>query len=471
MKIGKWSTNASNNNATPPDGWPEGQAPSTVNDCAREMMAGIKTLINDADYIDYDSSPSYLSSTTFSLSSADSKFEVGRRIKLFDTTTLYGTINSVSATFVQVRLDSGILTSSLSSCALGSLRNANHALPEAAFQQQNMIINGQMEFWQRTASLAAVTNFQYVADRFRFEQGSASGSVNIYRLDSSANAAYVPTLASAGVRLNSSMNVLCSAADTVVATNDYVGISYLVEGWDWQRIGHRPLALSFQVNTNKSGIYAVSMRNRGLSGCCVQQYTVSAVNTWQRVFLTFPEAPTTFTWDYQETAGCIIMWTLQAGSTFQTSAGPWTAANGIATSSQVNFMANAGNSWSITDVRLKVGYADTPVAMRPYAVEKALCQRYFWRGLPCAALNTQAYTASCVQTWPIKFPTTMRVTPSVSSVLSGATWNNLDSATYSFGSPNLEGGRFLVMSTAANPNCNIAFGANDYFAADAEYTT
>jgi len=39
--ISAYSQTAANNNATPPNGWPEGQAPSTVNDCAREMMAGI----------------------------------------------------------------------------------------------------------------------------------------------------------------------------------------------------------------------------------------------------------------------------------------------------------------------------------------------------------------------------------------------------------------------------------------------
>lgn len=39
--VSQWSTTAASNNATPPDGWPEGQAPSTVNDCAREMMAAL----------------------------------------------------------------------------------------------------------------------------------------------------------------------------------------------------------------------------------------------------------------------------------------------------------------------------------------------------------------------------------------------------------------------------------------------
>lgn len=36
-----WSTTAGSNNSSPPNGWPEGMARSSVNDCAREMMAAL----------------------------------------------------------------------------------------------------------------------------------------------------------------------------------------------------------------------------------------------------------------------------------------------------------------------------------------------------------------------------------------------------------------------------------------------
>ncbi len=41
-----WSETDSANTAAPPDGWPEHQAPSTVNDCARMMMGAIKRFWN-----------------------------------------------------------------------------------------------------------------------------------------------------------------------------------------------------------------------------------------------------------------------------------------------------------------------------------------------------------------------------------------------------------------------------------------
>lgn len=47
--ISQWSTSAASNNSAPPDGFPEGQAPSTVNDCAREVMAAVARQFQDSD--------------------------------------------------------------------------------------------------------------------------------------------------------------------------------------------------------------------------------------------------------------------------------------------------------------------------------------------------------------------------------------------------------------------------------------
>jgi hypothetical protein len=41
-----FSETAASNNASPPNGWPEGQSASSVNDCARELMAAVKRTWN-----------------------------------------------------------------------------------------------------------------------------------------------------------------------------------------------------------------------------------------------------------------------------------------------------------------------------------------------------------------------------------------------------------------------------------------
>ena len=47
--VSQYSTTAANNNSTPPDGAPEGMAPSTVNDTIREIMAGLAKWYSDTD--------------------------------------------------------------------------------------------------------------------------------------------------------------------------------------------------------------------------------------------------------------------------------------------------------------------------------------------------------------------------------------------------------------------------------------
>lgn len=47
--ISQWSTSAASNTSAPPDGAPEGQAPSTVNDCMREIMAASARQYQDTD--------------------------------------------------------------------------------------------------------------------------------------------------------------------------------------------------------------------------------------------------------------------------------------------------------------------------------------------------------------------------------------------------------------------------------------
>lgn len=131
-KVGKWSTTAANNNATPPDGWPEGQAPSTVNDCARENMAAIKTALQDMDFFDHDFTPTFINANSFSVpGDQTARIVAGRQLKLFDATTHIRAIGSASFTTVTtISLGAGTaLTSSLSSFAVSIINPNNSALP------------------------------------------------------------------------------------------------------------------------------------------------------------------------------------------------------------------------------------------------------------------------------------------------------------------------------------------------------
>lgn len=47
-EVSTWSLVAEDNNAHPPNGWPEGQSAASVNNCARELMRAIRSLYDNA---------------------------------------------------------------------------------------------------------------------------------------------------------------------------------------------------------------------------------------------------------------------------------------------------------------------------------------------------------------------------------------------------------------------------------------
>lgn len=114
--ISTWSTTAASNNSASPDGFPEGMAPSGVNDSAREVMAAVRTWYEDAQWIDYGYTHTYASGTSFTVAQdITADYVVGRRIRAVGsgTGTIEGSIatSSYSApnTTVTVTWDSGSL--------------------------------------------------------------------------------------------------------------------------------------------------------------------------------------------------------------------------------------------------------------------------------------------------------------------------------------------------------------------------
>lgn len=140
--ISTWSTvaNANGTLGSTPFYWPEGQAPSTVNDCARLMMATIRTQWNDAQWFNWGYTVARVSGTSFTVVTASANtvtlpaaFEPNGRIKLYDTSTIYGTVTTVSvssiSTLVTFVPDAGSLTASFSSVYNAILSASNSSIP------------------------------------------------------------------------------------------------------------------------------------------------------------------------------------------------------------------------------------------------------------------------------------------------------------------------------------------------------
>jgi len=136
-KISTWSTIADNNNMAVPNGWPEGQPPSSVNDCARLMMATIRTQMNDAQLVDWGFEVERASNNSFQATDAGGDavpvFEVGRRIKLISDSTIYATVtavvNGAGITTVTFLSDGLPLTAALDAVFTAILTPTNTSIP------------------------------------------------------------------------------------------------------------------------------------------------------------------------------------------------------------------------------------------------------------------------------------------------------------------------------------------------------
>jgi hypothetical protein len=144
MGIEDWSTTPGSNNAASPNGFPEGMAPSGVNNSARQVMADVRSWYEDAEWIKLGEnggsaySISFVSTTVFKFTSTDrrSLVPVHRRVKAgVGAGTIYGSItdNSLSASDTQVTVawDSGVLDASMSYISLGILKppTSNPSIP------------------------------------------------------------------------------------------------------------------------------------------------------------------------------------------------------------------------------------------------------------------------------------------------------------------------------------------------------
>lgn len=129
MSIKDWSTTADSNNSASPNGFPEGMAPSGVNNAAREVMASVREHYDAPEWRDWGHTIVYGSATTFTTSVGNGDttaiYHAARRVRAVGslTGTIYGTISSsafTTQTTVTVVWDSGSLSNEALTISLGT---------------------------------------------------------------------------------------------------------------------------------------------------------------------------------------------------------------------------------------------------------------------------------------------------------------------------------------------------------------
>ena len=191
---------------------------------------------------------------------------------------------------------------------------------------------------------------------------------------------------------------------------------------NWGTSDAKTITISFWVKASVTGTYPVSISNNAFDRAYVSTYTVSSANTWEKKTVTIA-GDTSGTWLTSNSLGINVMFGLDAGTNFDTTANEWVAGSKRSISSNVHFVANASATWQITGVQLEEGTSATPFEHLQYGQQLALCQRYYYQWNTSSANNFLMFAMGVGTTalyGDVKFPTTMRSNPS--SVTYGSGW-------------------------------------------------
>lgn len=271
---------------------------------------------------------------------------------------------------------------------------------------RNRIINGKMDIAQRGTSFSG-TSPGYTLDRWTTIGAGVTSAVTI------TQQADVPS----SNEFQSSLRTALTTADSAIATGDLFSQSQMIEGYNLRDLIGKTFTLSFWVRSSKTGIHCVRFGNSGNDRSYVAEYTISAANTWEYKTVTVSGGLiTAATWNWTTGRGLIVAWVMAAGATYQTTANAWQTGDFYATSNQVNCLDTIGNIFAITGVQLEPGGVATPFEQRPYGMELALCQRYYYKiSFSGSTTLGPATTGSGIAQTSVAIPVPFRSTPTVTT--------------------------------------------------------
>ena len=312
---------------------------------------------------------------------------------------------------------------------------------ENALGVRNLVINGDMRIAQRGTS---TTGLQYnndnnypCCDRWKFQEfGSTSYTASF----TGSQDTDVPS----GQGFTNSLKLACTTADTTVESDTQLIWAHNFEGQMLQHLkfgtsNAESLTLSFWVKSNLTGTFAVNLYNADNIRHATHTYSISTADTWEKITLTF-SGDTVDGFNNDNSFALAIRFLLAVGSNH--TSGTSTSgdfieydATRIAPSMTNNLGGSTSNYWQITGVQLEIGSV-TEFEHRPYDMELARCQRYYFAGDGVRMWNFTGGTIAVAI--PHLFPVTMRSTPTVtdpnSSARSAITKNGFSAYKNSIGS-------------------------------------
>jgi len=277
---------------------------------------------------------------------------------------------------------------------------------------RNRIINGAMVIDQRNAgaSVSTASINPYTVDRWQVVSNPAS------KFTAQQNAGSVTPPAG----FTNYLGITSSSAYSSAA-GDQMYILQNLEGYNTADLGFgtanaSAVTLSFRVYSSLTGTFGGALRNYGGTRSYPFTYTISSANTWTTISITIP-GDTSGTWVGASNAGSmIVFFNLGSGSTYQGTAGAWASADYRSATGSVSVVGTNGATFYITGVQLERGSTASSFEYRSYGAELALCERYYWKSAVGTynAIGSGSVTGSSQVSIYIKYPTTMRSSPTVS---------------------------------------------------------
>lgn len=229
---------------------------------------------------------------------------------------------------------------------------------------QNDIINGALDIWQRGTSFVGVASGSFSADRIKTEYISTSVNDVTQEIDVPHN------------NVNYSMKHNTTTAQPSIAAGDIYNFFYPMEGYELKKYVGNYLTLGFWVKSSTTGIFCVSFSNQGSDSSYIVEYTVNVADTWKYKAITIQVDTGLGTWDTTNLRGLAIRWVRAAGTNFQNTADTWHSGLYVATSNQVNNLANINDYLQIADITCNPGQYVTAKSLS-FVQENLRCQRYY----------------------------------------------------------------------------------------------
>jgi hypothetical protein len=316
--------------------------------------------------------------------------------------------------------------------------------------RKNKVINGAMQFAQRTTSDSGISssNTVRVLDRYQVRVNS----IGTWTVEQSTQSP--PGFAN-------SMRWQCTTADTSPGASDFIYMAHRFEGKNVQDLAKgtssaKPVTVSFWVRSTVTGSYSFRLVDNQNNRQIGQNYTVNQSDTWEYKTMTF-DGDMTGALNNDSGNRLSMMWWLAVGSN-RTSGSIPTSWETMTTADEAagqtaNIASSTSNNFFITGIQLEVGNNATEFEHRSYGEELALCQRYFFK-LSNSRLIMGYKRHDGSSNFPVNTPVSMRAAPTPTLTTSG-TFSNFQSAfSTTQSSPNVyewseSGNRFIfqVQST------------------------